>query len=143
MLMFRGSANLGYCNFGEWRIWPDDLIPVELGADTSFEHLLTRYSTHCLRVIMADLVPLGTAGNGDGYYAFVDVMQPDATAVYMYDHEEGGLDVFADAISTLADLNRLYEIADDTSGSGDPMAEIKKGMKRIEERVNPSWHYRD
>src|SRR5262249_28342471 len=40
LLLFRGGVNLGWCNFGEWRIWPDDLIPVDLSADNSFEALL-------------------------------------------------------------------------------------------------------
>ena len=103
LLQLRGGAQLGYCNFGEWRIWPDDLIPVDLDEENCFEHLLASYSTHCLRVLLADLVPLGTAGNGDGYYTFLDVTQPETPPVYLFDHEEEELHSFADSISSLAE----------------------------------------
>ncbi|MEQ1572342.1 MAG: hypothetical protein ABMA64_42355, partial [Myxococcota bacterium] len=145
LLRLRGSAQLGWCNFGEWRIWPDDLVPLDLdeGSNT-FEELLVRFHSHALRLFLTDLVPLGTAGNGDGYHAFVDLLRPDDAVVMMYDHEEGGLDPFADAVSSLAELNRLYVANGDGDGDGerDVLDELRRGMTRLERRVAPSWHYR-
>ena len=46
----------------------------------------------------------------------------------MYDHEEGGLDAFADGVSSLAELNRLYVLDRDTEGRGDVLDELRRGM---------------
>ncbi|MEQ1503679.1 MAG: SMI1/KNR4 family protein, partial [Myxococcota bacterium] len=153
ILHLRGSCRLGWCNFGEWRIWADDLLSLDPDVNL-LEQLLTGYTTHALRWFLADLVPLGTAGNGDGYFAALDVFRPDQAVVYLFDHETGELHPFADHISSLAALNRLYvrdrdrdgddaDAGADPAGSpGDVLDALRAGMRGLERRVAPSWHYR-
>ncbi|MCL2726156.1 MAG: hypothetical protein FWD69_17160 [Polyangiaceae bacterium] len=143
-LVFRGSSELGYCNFGEWSIWAENLIPFDSKKENLFEQLLSDFATYTLKLMLADLVEIGTAGNGDTYLAAIDVRLPEASVVFMFDHETGEIAPFADTLSTLAELNRLYEInAGNIEVEGDLLAEVERGMKRIEKRVSPSWHYEE
>jgi SMI1 / KNR4 family (SUKH-1) len=143
-LRLRSSAALGYCNFGEWRIWDEDMLPTDLSDElNTFEEIVSAYSEYSVRMVMSDMIQIGTAGNGDCYLAFLDPSQPECTPVMFFDHETDELTAFADSMASLAWLNHMYVIDSGDVPSKDALVTIKKGMKGLAKRVSPSWHYRE
>ena len=149
MYRMREERRFGYCNYGEWRMWDEDAWGPDPARGNLCEQLILmdqkNYLGTALREYLVGLVPIGTAGNGDVYFSFLDLAHPENTEVFLWDHEERDLNGFADCIPSLAELNRLY-VLDSGGGEaegGDVLAAVQRGMKKLEHRVSPSWHYSD
>ncbi len=149
MYRMREERRFGYCNYGEWRMWDEDAWAPEPARGNLCEQLILmdqkNYLGTALREYLVGLVPIGTAGNGDVYFSFLDLAHPENTEVFLWDHDERDLNGFADSIPSLAELNRLYLL--DRGGAeaeeGDVLEGVKRGMQKLERRVAPSWHYSD
>lgn len=136
------------CDFGEWRIGEGDLLLPDPAAGNLCEQLIARdqdnYLGTSLREYLAGLVPVGSAGNGDVYFAALEILHPENAQVMLWDHEERALNDFADSLASLAELNRLHLIdAGELEVEGDPIAALRRDMPRLAGRVAPSWHYRE
>ncbi len=149
MYRMREERRFGYCNYGEWRMWDEDAWGPDPARGNLCEQLILmdqkNYLGTALREYLVGLVPIGTAGNGDVYFSYLDLAHPENCEVFLWDHEERDLNGFADCIPSLAELNRLY-VLDSGGGEaegGDVLAAVQRGMKRLESRVAPSWHYSD
>ncbi len=146
LLSFVETHDLRRTCFGEWQGLEWGLPPLKPGANELAERIaLDRKSALGTAVLemLCSLVPIGQARNGDVYYAYVDVAHPEACEVYLWDHEERSLHVFADSIATLARLNWLYEVdAGDIEVEGDVLEVVRAGLGAIADRVSPSWHFR-
>ena len=128
---------------GEWRIWGDDLLPVDRSeGENTFEQVLSSFSAYSLHMLLCDAIQIGTAGNGDCYWAVPTVGEPYATPVFFFDHETDEVSLFADSIATLGVLNHLYVVDDGTIEVEDPKSFLRERGRWIAKRVNPSWHYR-
>ncbi len=149
MYRMREERRFGYCNHGEWRMWDEDAWMPDPERGNLCEQLILmdqkNYLGTALREYLVGLIPIGTAGNGDVYFSYLDLAHPENTEVFLWDHDERDLGGFADCIPSLAELNRMYVLdrGGDEGGGGDVLEELKRGMKRLEKRVAPSWHYSD
>lgn len=132
--------------FGEWTNLGEAFTPYKEGKNLLEQAIdLDRknYLGTAIREVLSCLVPIGYAGNGDVYFAFVDGARFEGCEIFLWDHEEQSLRAFADSLSTLAYLNHLYEIdKGETQVEGDVLDATREGLRRIEKRVAPSWHYR-
>ena len=132
--------------FGEWTNLGGAFTPFKENKNLLEQAIdLDRknYLGTAIRELLSCLVPIGYAGNGDVYFAFVDAARFEGCEIFLWDHEEQSLGVFADSLSSLAYLNHLYEIdAGRIEVEGDVLDATRAGLQRLEKRVKPSWHYR-
>ncbi len=87
--------------FGEWTDLGGALTPFKEGKNLLAQAIdLDRqnYLGTALRELLSSLVPIGHAGNGDVYFAFVDALRFEGCEVFLWDHEEQSLSVFADSL---------------------------------------------
>lgn len=148
-LTWRSSHRFGYCNFGEWRMWDEDLWLPEPEGGNLFEQLVLMDQENVLATAMmgqfARWVSIGSAGNGDQYFAHVDDLDPQRVEVVFYDHETSSPSfVCADSLSSFAWLNRCYVAFFDNEDAEDEapgLAQITEDMSRLEGRVALSWHF--
>jgi len=143
-LAFRDTHSFGWTNFNEWRIWDEDLMPPDFGVSNRFERLILMDQNNYLGTAMAEAffggVFIGTAGNGDSYYA-TPGDDPNRSEVVIWDHEVAGIEgVMADSVSSFAYLNRVLGFCDDEDVDEGKL--LEEAM-RIAPHVKPSWHYNE
>ncbi|MEZ4458774.1 MAG: SMI1/KNR4 family protein [bacterium] len=136
-LEFRDTHNFGYTNFAEWRIWDADLDLPDMGVSNRFEQLILLDQQNYLGTAMSEAfmsaVFLGTAGNGDSYFATQAEDEDDFEILY-WNHETAQPEfAIADRISTFAFANHLLNQVEEF--------DIEEEMGLIEERAHLSWHY--
>jgi WD40 repeat protein len=127
--------------FGEWRISDGELV---LPTDRNrVEHAILIDQKNYLGCSMVEqltgCVFVGSARNGDYYFAHPQGDDHTRCPIWLFDHETFDVDfAIADGLSSLAWLNKLYE---DVHRDEVDTAAIGAGLKRIADRVQPSWHY--
>lgn len=141
-LAFRDTHSFGWSNYNEWRIWDEDLDPPDFGVSNRFERLILMDQNNYLGTAMAEAffggVFIGTAGNGDSYYATPGT-DPNRSEVVLWDHETASIEnVIADSVSSFAYLNHVLGMVEDEDVDD---AHLEAAIARIAPRVNPSWHY--
>lgn len=144
-LTWRSTHRFGYCNFGEWCMWDEDLWLPDPERGNLFEQLVLMDQDSMLATAMmgqfARWVSIGSAGNGDQYFAHVDRLDPQRVEVVFYDHEScTPRFVCADSLSSLAWLNRCYVALFDDEGEPG-VAQLTEDMDRLTGRVALSWHF--
>ncbi len=142
-LGWRSTHDFGYCNYGEWRIWDADRWLPEAAHGNLFEQLVVSDQQNYLGTAMmehfAGWVFVGSAGNGDQYFAHPDHGDPDRAEIVFFDHETHNPECFiADSLSSLAWLNRCYLNLDDEDFDHE---QLSADFGLIEDRTQPSWHY--
>jgi WD40 repeat protein len=150
-LRMRDAYDLGYARLAEWRIWDDDVWLPDPESGNLAEQIITldqqNYLGTCMLEYACCCIFLGTAGNGDAYFASFDPRNATSTAEVVYwNHETNSLEFpLADSLSSLAYANHLLAKVsgsdDDEEGVTD-LSHIATEFRRISERVRLSWHYR-
>jgi WD40 repeat protein len=151
-LRMRDAYSLGYARLAEWRIWDDDVWLPDPEKGNLAEQIITidqqNYLGTCMLEYASACIFLGTAGNGDAYFASFDPRDNNGSAKVIYwNHETNDLEfVLADSLSSLAYANCLLAQVegseDEEEGKAEP-SQIAKGFKHISERARLSWHYRE
>jgi hypothetical protein len=148
LLAFADAHETERADFGEWRGPGTGLMPLKAGANALATAMdLDRKNSLGTAVLehLAGLVPVGTAGNGDVYFAHVDAGHPEACEVYLWDHEERDLWPFADSIASFAWLSWLYLMdhgAVEAPDDADLLDTLRVGFEPLAAHVSPSWHFR-
>lgn len=142
-LCWQSSHSFGYTNFGEWRIWDADRWVPRPEDGNLFEQLVISDQQNYLGTALMEqftgCVFVGTAGNGDSYFAHPNHRDPNQAEVIFFDHETYSPDfAIADSLSTLAWLNRCYVQLGDEEFDHERFV---SDMALIENRANLSWHY--
>lgn len=144
-LSWRSSHQFGFCNFGEWRIWDQDLWLPRAEDGNLFEQLVLLDQQNVLGTAMmqyfASWLYLGSTGNGDVYFAHPDRKDPGLVEVIFFDHEEMmPTHATADSIGTLAWANKCYVDLGDEDVDED---EWKERFALLDGRAHLTWHYQE
>ncbi|WP_164855860.1 PQQ-binding-like beta-propeller repeat protein [Lujinxingia sediminis] len=147
-MAWRAAHATDYCNYGEWRIWEEDAWIPSPDEGNLFEQLALLDQRNYLGTAMveyfASLICLGSAGNGDVYFAARDFRDSNRAEVLIWDHEEQFPYAFADGLSTLAWVNRVYTELEVQQEEGAVDEErIGELMTPVADRASLTWHYRD
>jgi hypothetical protein len=145
-LTMRDTYEFVHPSLGEWRIFDQEFWLPDPSKGNLAEQLILvdqpDYLGTCLFEYFAWCVRIGSAGNGDAYFATFDKRQPDNTEIVFWDHEEQQMPFYiADSLSSLAYTNHLLALVhgdDEVATKG-----LKTKAKRIAGRTNLSWHYGD
>lgn len=142
-LQWRSTHNFGYCNYGEWRIWDVDRWAPTPENGNLFEQLVLMDQENYLGTAMmehlAGWVFLGTAGNGDSYFAHPNHADPNQAEVIFFNHETASPDfTLSDSIASLAWANHCYEQLESEDFDHDQFIE---DFELLENRVTLPWHY--
>ncbi len=144
-LKWRSSHQFGFCNFGEWRIWDQDLWLPNPDDGNLFEQLVLLDQQNVLGTAMmqyfAGWVYLGSTGNGDSYFAHPDRQDPGRAEVIFFDHEEMmPTHAFADSLGTLAWANKCYVDLGEEDVDEDEWTER---VQLLDGRASLTWHYQE
>ena len=143
-LDIRDRYSFGWTNYNEWRVWDEDLDVPDFGVSNRFEQLILLDQANYLGTAMAEAfmggVFIGTAGNGDSYFA-LNGEDPGRSEVVMWDHDEASISaVIADSVSSFAYLNHVLGMVHDEEGEFSE-EDLLEAAERLQGKVNPSWHY--
>jgi hypothetical protein len=165
-LRLRDTYQLNWTGLGEWRISDKEVWLPDPEKGNLVEQMITRdqqnylgtnmleYASHCIF--------LGSAGNGDAYFASLSGNTNGIAEVVYWSHDENALEfALADSLSSFAYANHLLEVAardeveyieddeeeeeeevEDEDGNAEiDLPNIAEEFNRIRARVRLSWHY--
>jgi HEAT repeat protein len=147
-LRMRDEYEFVFQTLGEWRIFGREVWLPDPARGNLAEQIIKldqgNYHGPCILEYSAGCIYLGTAGNGDAYFAAVDPHRDNAE-VYLYDHETFDLyRPIADSISSLAYANHLLAMIEESEDDSEAtsLKNVAEAFERIKDRVSLSWHYR-